>query len=373
MFFLHVAISNILRRPFRSVLTVLGVSLGVGAFVALVGFAESFEQQWVRYYQNSGTDICVFRGTIFRSSAEESLVEQLRGLPVVSDAVPVTIDLVDFTQEISAVLQGWTDTSYEFDSLTILQGRKFRGDESEVMLGEILAESIGKKTGDSMEIQGAPFQVVGIFRGSQSLESSSALIPLHRHQQISDLGSKVMVFHVRLRTSPVEESSEETLRRARQVIESKLPGLKALPAGELARNNHVMKFISSAAWGTSLVALFIGAIGIANTIAMSIFERIPEIGILRAVGWRRSKILRLILLEALVFGFGGSLLGLAGGYLGLSVLSSIRTTSSLARAYISPLQASEAILLSLGISLAAGFYPACRGAMFSPMEALHHE
>ena len=374
MFLFQMALANILRRPFRAVLTACGVALGIGAFVALVGFADSFEEQWRQFYQTKGTDICVFRGNFMnKASTDESVGEKLRGIPVVADAAPVSFDLVDFTQDVSAVVQGWVDTSFEFEALTIVQGRRFRGDEPAVMLGEILAASIGKKAGDSVEVQGSPLPIVGVFRAQDTFSTSGALLPLHQLQRLSDLGAKVAGFHVRLRPPSPGVSAEERLRTAQLAIESQLPGLKAMPAGAVASDNHVMNFIRSTAWATSLIALLIAVLGVANTMAMSVFERTREIGVLRALGWRRARIVRLILLEASILGFAGGLMGLAAGQLGLWALASIRATAGLPRVYPSLVHFGEAMCIALAISLAAGFLPAYRGALFSPTAALRYE
>ena len=298
--------------------------------------------------------MCVFRGSFMnKASTDESVGEKLRGIPVVADAAAVSFDLVDFTPDVSAVVQGWADTSFEFESLTILQGRRFRGDEPAVMLGEILASSIGKKAGDWVEVQGASLRVVGVFRAQDTFSTSSALLPLHQLQQLSGLGGKVAGFDLRLRPPSPGESPEDHLRRAQLTIESQLPGLKAMPAAAVARDNHIVNFIRSTAWATSVIALLIAVLGVANTMAMSVFERTREIGILRALGWRRSRIVRLILLEASILGFAGGLLGIAAGHLGLWALASIRATAGLPRVYPSLVHFGEAMGIALAISLAA--------------------
>jgi hypothetical protein len=79
MFLFQITFASILRRPFRAALTACGVALGIGAFVALVGFADSFEEQWRQFYRTKGTDICVFRGSFMnKASTDESLGQRLR-------------------------------------------------------------------------------------------------------------------------------------------------------------------------------------------------------------------------------------------------------------------------------------------------------
>ena len=192
-------------------------------------------------------------------------------------------------------------------------------------------------------------------------------------QRLADLGDKVSAFHVRLRPAPAGESEQQHVLRARASIEAALPGLKAVPAGERAQNNQLATLARSTAWGTSLIALLIGALGIANTMAMSVFERTREIGVLRALGWRRWRVMKLILMEAAVLGFTGGVLGLLGGLAALRVLSVLPATANIAQASIPLLHAVEALSLAVLIGLVAGFVPALRGARLAPVEALRYE
>jgi predicted lysophospholipase L1 biosynthesis ABC-type transport system permease subunit len=98
--------------------------------------------------------------------------------------------------------------------------------------------------------------------------------------------------------------------------------------------------------------LFIGVLGIANTMAMSVHERTREIGMLRAMGWIRSRIVRMILLEASILSLAGGVLGLVAGYAGLSVLAIIRRTDpGVAQASVSPLLCAEALIIAIAIGL----------------------
>lgn len=373
MSFIRIALRNVLRRKLRTSLTLCGVAVGIAAFVALVGFSKSFENEWLKIYESSGTDIIVVRGTSVNASIDEEVGEKLRSLPEVANSVPIVFNIMDLTPDINAVVYGWPADSFELDPLIILQGRRFRGDEPAIMLGEVLAESLGKRVGDRLEIQGAPFQVVAVYRGGSAIETGGALMPLRQLQRISDLGAKVTAFHLRLRPPRGGESAQEQVQKVRHKIQSLVSGVKAVPAGDMARNNQLVVLARSTAWGTSFIALLVGALGIANTMAMSVFERTKEIGVLRALGWKCSRIMRLILLEALMLGLVGGILGLFAGWGALSFLASIRATANIAQASIPLLHAVEALFIAVLIGLAAGAMPAYRGARLSPVEALRHD
>ncbi len=369
----RLAFRNILRRRLRTALTLCGVAVGIAAFVSLVGFSNSFEDEWLKLYRSAGTDLTIVRGNSVNTSISEDVAEKLRGLPDIAAVVPIVLNVTDMTPEINAVIYGWLENSYELDPLVILQGRRFRGDAAEIMLGEVLAESLGKKVGDRVEIQGSSFEVTAIFRGVSAFETGGALMPLRQLQRISDLGQNVTAFHVQFRRNTTAESEEARMQRVRNQIQSMLPGVKAVAAAEMARSNQVVVLARAMAWGTSMIALLVAALGIANTMAMSVFERTKEIGILRALGWKCQRVMRLILVESAILGLVGGVLGIVAGWGALRLLASIRVTANIAQPSIPLMHSLEALAAALLIGVASGFLPAYRGAKLSPVEALRHD
>jgi putative ABC transport system permease protein len=305
---------NLWRRRLRTLLTLCGIGMAIGAFVGLVGFSRAFEHEWLRIYSSSGTDIAVIQGTFLNTSVDESAEAKLKTLPVVEQVTPAIFNLMDLTPEINALVFGWRAGSYEIPSLQVLSGRSFRDGQPEVMLGDFLAGNLNKKPGDTMEIQGSSFTVVGIYHGGSALEADAVVMPLDQLQKISGLVGKVSTFHIKLRPTPAGESPDEYMKRAEAQIEAALPGLRAMPAAERASNNQFVRLAHASAWGTSSIALLVGILGIANTMAMSVFERTREIGILRALGWRQWQVLTLIQVEAGVLGTAGGVVGIGLGW-----------------------------------------------------------
>jgi putative ABC transport system permease protein len=364
---------NLWRRRLRTLLTLCGIGMAIGAFVGLVGFSSSFEREWLRMYQSSGTDIAVVQQTFLNTSVDESDGAKLNALPSVAQATPMILNLMDLTPEVNALAYGWRANSYEFESLNILSGRRFQDGQSEVMLGELLAETLHKNAGDTLEIQGSPFAVVGIYHGGSALEAGAVIMPLDQMQKLGSLQGKVTAFHVRLKPAPIGQSPDQYLKNAQAQIEAALPGLRAVPAAERASNNQLVLLAHAAAWGTSSIALIIGILGIANTMAMSVFERTREIGILRALGWKRWRIVLLIQTEAAALGLAGGVAGIAIGWGALRLLSVLPQTASIVSASFPVVLLVEALGIAVLAGLAAGAYPAWRGARLSPVEALHHE
>jgi putative ABC transport system permease protein len=364
---------NLWRRRLRTFLTLGGIAMAIGAFVALVGFSRSFEREWLRLYSSSGTDIAVVDKSFLNTSVDESLLGKLLAVPVVAQANPMIFNMIDLTPEVNALVFGWRSDSYEFESLTFLSGRRFQDGKPEVILGDVLARTMNKQVGDTLTIQGANFTVVGIYHGGTALEAGAVLMPIDQLQQLSSLQGKISGFHVRLRPAPAGESPEAYLKHAQSEIEAALPGLNAQLATDRATNNQFVSLAHAVAWGTSSIALMMGILGIANTMAMSVFERTREIGILRALGWKSWNILLLIQVEAVVLGLVGGVFGIGVGWGALHLLSTFPQTASVVSASVDPLHLLQALGIAMLSGVAAGAIPAWRGAHLAPVEALRHD
>ena len=364
---------NLRRRRLRTLLTLCGIGMAIAAFVGLVGFSRSFEHEWLRMYESSGTDIAVVQQTFLNTSVNESAGAVLRAQPVVAQATPMILNLMDLTPQVNALAYGWKADSYEFESLTLIAGRRLRDGQPEVMLGELLAESLNKKPGDALEIQATLFDVAGIYHGGSALEAGAVILPIDQMQKLGSLEGKVTAFHVRLRPVPAGELPDHYLKRAQAQIEAALPGLRAIPAAERASNNQLVLLAHAAAWGTSSIALLIGILGIANTMAMSVFERTREIGILRALGWKSWRVMLLIELEAAGLGLAGGVSGIAVGWGALRLLATLPQTASIVSGSFPVILLTQAVGIAVLAGAAAGFIPACRGARLSPVEALRHD
>ncbi len=364
---------NLWRRRLRTLLTLGGIAMGIGAFVALVGFSRGFEHEWVRLYTSAGTDIAVVETNFINTSLNQSLAPKISAVPVVQQAVPMIFNLIDLTPEINALVFGWPADSYELNALNFVAGGRFHDGHPEVILGQSLAGDLKKKPGDTLPIQDIDFTVVGIYHGGTALEEGAVIMSLDQMQIISSMQGKVTAFHVRLKPGPAGVPYDQYVKSAEKQIEAAVPGVHADPAVDRAQNNQLVQLAHAVAWGTSSIALLIGILGIANTMAMSVFERTREIGILRALGWKGRHVILLILTEATVLGVVGGLLGVGVGWGALKVLASLPQTATIASASIEPLHLVEGFFIAIVSGIAAGAYPAWRGARLSPVEALRYE
>ena len=366
-------LKNLQRRRLRTLLTLCGIGMAVGAFVALVGFSRSLEQQWMQIYSASGTDLTVVQGTFLNTSMDEGAAAKLAALPDVAAVAPIIFNIMDLTSDVNALAYAWTSNSYEFGSLKILSGRSFRDGQPEAMLGDLLAQHLKMKVGDSLQIQGTKFTITGTFHGQSALQDDAILMPLDQLQILSSLQGKVSTIDIRLRPAPKGESAEQYIKHAQSEIDAAIPGLTAIPAAERAGNNQFVRVAQASAWGTSCLAIIIGILGIANTMVMSVFERTKEIGILRALGWKKWQILALILFEAVALGLGGGIFGILIGLSALQILAILPETSGFVSASIHWPLMIEAMAIATFSGLIAGAVPAMRAGRLSPVDALHHD
>jgi putative ABC transport system permease protein len=384
MRFYQFILKNLLQRKARSALTLTGVAIAVAAVVALVGIADGFERSFRELYEKRGVDLMVVHAGSSQhlsSSVPQRVGEQIRAIPGVHAVSPGLMEVVPFEEAnlTNVPLQGWAADSFLFNDLKILSGRRLQdGDERGVMLGMVLAKDLGKKTGDTLEIAGTSdqFTIVGIYQSFNVFENKSVVMLLPTLQKIMDWPNQVSGFQVVLDNAADKKELIERVRREINALRSPKGepwGIEALPTVDYVKNTAQIRMAQAMAWMTSVIALVIGAIGVLNTMIMSVFERTREIGILRAIGWRKSRVVRLILYESLLLSVFGALAGI-----GLAVaLTHALTWWPLVNGFINGDVAAAVMIqgffIALAVGLLGGAYPAYRGAYLLPTEALRHE
>ncbi len=134
MSFFHIAFENLLRRRLRTALTLCGVAVGIAAFVALVGFSRAFEEQWLRFYESSGTDIAVVQKSFLNTFVDQTVGDKLRSFPFVAAADPMIVNLMDLTPEVNALVYAWPAHSlrdgHSYDSSGTPVPRRQAGDHA---------------------------------------------------------------------------------------------------------------------------------------------------------------------------------------------------------------------------------------------------
>jgi putative ABC transport system permease protein len=374
MRFSTLIVRNLLRRGVRTVLTVLGLGIGIAAVVALLGIAWGFERSFLKIYEAKGIDLVVVRAGVsdrLASNLDASIGDRLRKIAGVQAVAGSLMDVVSFEEAnlVSVLVSGWEPGSILFRGIRILSGRALEpGDRRAAMLGRVLALNLGKKAGDPIRIAGEPFHVVGIFESDSLFENGGLIIPLAELQKMMGREGYLSGFVV-----AADRPDRRSVERLKARIEKEIPGVAAVPARDFVAADLQIRLAKSMAWATSVIAMILGSVGVLNTMMMSVFERTVEIGVLRALGWRRRRVLALILGEALALGGTGALAGLALGYAGVQALTLSPTASVFITPDLPPEVLVAALMIGVILSLLGGLYPALRGAALDPIEALRHE
>ena len=308
---------NLLHRPVRSLLTIVGIAIGVAAVVSMTSIAAGFERSWQRVFAARGTDAVVakFSGdSPLPESFSESVAEEVRTLPHVQDVAGDFIEVTGVEDMPLAFISGWPLHSFLWDHLQLVKGRwPTNATEKAVVLGQVLADAMRKQVGDPVQIETGRFTVCGVFASSSFIEGSSIIMPLPLLQRLSDDVGNVKYLDIKV----APHTTARDIHALCATIQERYPSFKAYAAEEVTRNNRGVQLAKAMSWATSLIALLVGAIGVANTVLMSIFERTHEFGILLAIGWRRSRIVRMILWESFVLSFLG---GVGGCVLGVGAI-----------------------------------------------------
>lgn len=376
MHFHTFVMKNVIRRRVRSSLTIIGVAVAVGGVVALIGISNSTERSFLKIYERQNVAIIVQqRGAKQRltSVLDDTLGKEIEKIPGVVAANP---GLVDFTsiEELGAdavVVQGWDANSPLMKKLDITGGHCLKpGDAKCVLLGDELAAALEKKVGDKMQIfDNSTYTVVGTFKSPIPYEARSMVLLLADLQRI--MGRKGQVTGFAIIIDHPEDEAEVT--RITKAISALGPRIDARPAAESVTGTTEIKFIRATSWITSAIAIVIGAVGVLNTMIMSVSERTREIGILRAIGWRRRRIVRMIMIESVLLSLSGGLLGTVAAVALTGLLGKHPAVAGLITTEISPFVIGFGIVSALCVGIVGAAYPAYRGAQLQPTEALRHE
>jgi putative ABC transport system permease protein len=377
MRFYTFVLKNVVRRPVRSSLTIIGMAVAVGAVVALVGISSGSERSFAEIYQRQNVAIVVQqRGAKQRltSVLDAKLGDEIQKIPGVTE---VNGGLVDFTslEELgtdAVVIQGWEPGSPLMKKLEILPGGRLLepGDTKCILLGEELALALEKKVGDKIPLfESGQFTVVGLFRSPISYETRSMVLSLADLQKFMGRPGQVTGFAV------IVEHPEDAadVVRIRDAIIALGPRIDAKTAAESVSTTTEIRFIRAMSWITSAIAIIIGAVGMLNTMIMSVSERTREIGILRAIGWRQSRIVRMILTESVLLSLTGGVLGSFAAVGVTHLLGKHPSVAGLIDTHITLPVVGFGVLSALLVGVLGAAYPAYRGAQLLPTEALRHE
>jgi putative ABC transport system permease protein len=365
MTLLQFTFKNLSRRPIRTALTVMGIGVGIGAVVALLGLARGLTQSWEDAINARGTDLVVRKGHgLMAQPFDDKLIDQVRADSRVAEATGVLVETLSVEEVPIMVVSGREWGGYLWDSLKVVQGRLPKdANEKAVVVGTLAIASLEKKVGDTVSLEGGDFTICGIVDGKAFVENGSLFIALNQLQELMQKQGRMNFINLKAKEGTRIEDLQQALAK-------KLEGYSVDTAREVAQNNDGVKIFEAMNWGTSAVALLVGTFGVMNTMFMSVFERTREIGILIAIGWRRGRILRMIVYESVVLCLFAGLLGIGFGFVLLKVLAALPFIAG----KLEPHFGSDIVIIALGLSvfvgLLSGLYPAWHCTKINPSEAL---
>jgi len=359
---------NLWRRKTRTLLTMLGVAVGVAAVVALSAFGEGFASGFENIFASAGADLTVGQKDavmLLISAVDESVGREIAGLPGVSEVAGTIIGVVQMPEAPYFIVMGEDPRGFAMRHYRLIAGGPLTA-RKQILLGKITAENFRKQVGESFRLNGQTYRVAGIYETGVSMEDGGAVMGLEDAQRAFDRRHQVNYFNVKVKDKPAIDALKEA-------IETRWPQLAATRSGEATQQTEAINMYRSFGLFLGIFAVFVGGLGMMNTMLMNVFERTREIGVLRAVGWRRRRVLGLILGESLVLALGGGLLGIALGVSLTSLAQLSPSVKSLLSGVFTPAMFVQAVVIALLLGALGGFYPAWRAAQLAPVEAMRYD
>ncbi|MCB2186183.1 MAG: FtsX-like permease family protein [Deltaproteobacteria bacterium] len=377
-----IALLNLKRRKGKSAFVLAGLMVGVATLVALVSLAEGLADQVHQKLEKFGANILItpesselalnYGGmNLGGLSLETKEISQadLAGLahiksaadvaavgPVVLGEVevnsrPVLLAGVDFRQ--TALLKPW----WKLDGVLPVSGQFLAGSEA--------ARVLKLRLGDQRQIKGRNLLLSGILEPNSTQDDNLLFMPLAAAQEL--LGKEGVVSMVEVAAPGKDHPVADMVRQISQVLPgAKVVAIQSVVKGRIDTLNHFRNF----SLGISALVIVLASLVVLVTMMMSVRERTVEIGVFRAIGFRKSHVMQVVLTEAfllsLLAGVLGCLLGLGAASLVMPLFSQGETASLL----VDPWLLGAGLLLALVAGQVASLYPAWLAAQQDPSEAL---
>ena len=376
---------NMWRRKARTFLTVFGIVVGIFALTVLGALSARLNQQvkGAEVWFTSKISVVPGGGSLFGGSdgyLELSKVDEIEAVPGVKSAIAGFGLLLDSdgTGFSSPELIVGADLSKSEDLLNLLEigeGRILEeGDEGKVVLGSVLAEKFEADVGDTVEMRGEDFEVVGIYEPTLSAPDSFAFVS---YEDALDLFRKVNpYFQVEDIAATIDVIPEEGVdaNELAERIDDSVSGINVISPAEAERQISQFSLIFNAILlGIGFIALVVGGLSIINTMIMSVSERTQEIGLKKAIGAETGSVLSEYLLESALIGFFGGLIGMLLGLLAVFLLNNATASSQFTVFTVTPTVIVGPVVFATVLGTAAGLFPAFRAARLKPVEALKEE
>ena len=360
---------NLWYRRARTLLTVLGIAVGVAAVVAFSAFGEGFANGFERAFSSASANLTVAQPdavTVVTSALDESIGDELAQIPGVEQVVGTVLGVLQMPDSPYFVVKGEEPRGFALPYYRLIAGQALSG-RRQIMLGRLAAEASRKAVGQTLALNGVTYRIVGIYETGAGLEDGGAVLALDDAQRAFDRPRQVSFLAIAVK-EPARAGEI-----ARQ-LEGQFPQIVVSRASALTQRMQDFKTLGALIGIRIVLAVVVGGIVMMNAMLMSVFERTQEIGVLRALGWRRLRVLRLVVAESLAL----SLLSvLAGAAFGVGLCALVRLEPNYGRFFVTPAYTprlfGQVLALALALGGLGGLYPAWRASGLSPIEALRYE
>jgi len=359
--------TNLARRKARAAATALGIALGVATIVALLSVGSGLKRTAAELVHLGQADLGIFQSGVSDPTASvlpASLAPRLEKRPDVAEATPLLLVIEGVKQDPAAVVFGAEPDGFFRRRLVVSEGSNAPGGRTGVLVGDKLAKELNLHPGSTLMVKKKPFRVTGIYHSGIFFEDTGAILDLATAQRLEHRGSDVTTVAVQLAPDARHSTAEKALRRA-------LPGTQIIGTpDEAARAGANGQLVRKVVTIIAALALIVGGLGVANTMAMAVMERRRELALLSAMGWQRLRIAILVLAEGVAVSVVGAGLGLLLGVIGAGLLNDALDVSAVVKPHVTPWTIGQGLLIGVAIGVLGGLYPAWRGTRGSAVELL---
>ncbi len=387
---MRLILRNLLRRKLRTVLTVGGIVIGVFALTVMGAMSEKLTRlvKGGEDYYNTKVLVVEARASAFYGGSPLTIgkkadIEKVEGVTYASPDVSMLLNEeagVSFGMPSMIVSYDAESTKYESFKIKAAKGRLLNADDrGKTVVGSDLVEILKTDVGQTVQLRGRDFEVVGILEKTLTAPDNSALIPLKdaqelMHSTLPETFQKSIAADQLVSDFAVYLTDISKAEDVAKTIQEQVSGVKAYGPSffkkQISQGTAIFNLIILSG---ALIAIIVGGFSIMNTLTFSVIERTREIGIKKAVGARSSRILREFLAEAAAIGVIGGIIGIALGTAMAWLINTGSKASGLVLFLVTPQLVAEIFLFSVVISIVAGFFPARRASKLNPVEALRYE
>jgi len=382
---LKLALRNLTRRKTRTGLTVMGVAVAISFTVGILSVTEGFMVSFTGSMRRQGADIFIMPKQLggfgmpgfgpVTATLPESILSRVKDDPNVESVYPafggILTSTVPFFQAVMVSGVEPRSLSEMKPYLKLSQGRMLQPqDRDALVVGSRVSETNGLRAGDVFEIEDARFKVVGVFAPTGGLDDGLCYTTLPVAQKVFERPGQVTHLFVKVKDTV---QAPETARR----LQHNLPRTSVQTVLEVLDRTIQLLWIARAIHlSMASIALLIGVLFVLSTMLMAVSERVKEIATLRAIGFGKGKVFRLILLESCAISVVGGLAGCIGGFILARVIEmgiGYAFHISYFRTLVTPRILAFGFSVAILIGSTSGLYPAWRIARTNIAEALHYE